>query len=103
MEKSFVERQKRRIELRIQKYGNRDRIQDELLLGKDVSAYTRYKQETIIPILRDALKRIENGSYGICLHCGKQIERKRLELIPAAQYCLRCSQELDIKDTKFKK
>ena len=36
----------------------------------------------------DALKRIENGEYGRCEQCGKQISDERLEILPATRYCL---------------
>ncbi len=40
--------------------------------------------------LDDALKRIENGSYGFCTDCGKLIEKERLEAVPHAQQCVQC-------------
>lgn len=40
--------------------------------------------------LDDALKRIENGTYGFCTDCGKLIERERLEAVPHAQQCVQC-------------
>jgi DnaK suppressor protein len=38
--------------------------------------------------VRDALRRIQDGSYGKCLVDGGPIEAKRLEAVPWAQYCL---------------
>lgn len=35
----------------------------------------------------DALKRIENGTYGICKVCEKEIEDERLSASPTAQTC----------------
>jgi RNA polymerase-binding protein DksA len=40
--------------------------------------------------LDDALKRIENGTYGFCTDCGKLIEKGRLEAVPHAQLCVQC-------------
>lgn len=40
--------------------------------------------------LDDALKRIEKGTYGFCIDCGKLIEKERLEAVPHAQLCLSC-------------
>jgi hypothetical protein len=91
MEQSFVKKQRFRIVERIAKYKDPERIQGELLLG-DVSPYTRYKQEILIPILEDCLNRLNEGQYGICLRCGKGIERRRLELVPAAEHCLKCAE-----------
>lgn len=39
-----------------------------------------------------ALKRIEEGNYGVCLKCGKDIEPKRLEAYFAASVCLNCEE-----------
>jgi len=43
--------------------------------------------QTLIQV-RDALKRIEDGTYGKCLACGRPIEAPRLEAVPWAAYCL---------------
>ena len=42
--------------------------------------------------VRDALRRIEQGAYGICEDCGRPIEPARLEAVPWARYC-RADQE----------
>ncbi len=41
-----------------------------------------------IELVDGALARIEAGTYGICMECGKQIDLLRLEAVPYAQYCL---------------
>ncbi len=43
--------------------------------------------QTLVQV-QDALQRIEDGTYGECLGCGRQIEAARLEAIPWAQYCV---------------
>ena len=40
--------------------------------------------------LNEALERIENGTYGICRSCGKEISRARLEAVPNATQCISC-------------
>ncbi len=40
--------------------------------------------------LNDALKRIENGTYGVCEDCDSKIPVKRLEAYPAARFCIAC-------------
>lgn len=39
----------------------------------------------------DALTRLENGTFGKCAKCGKEIEKEKLEANPAATTCLSCS------------
>jgi DnaK suppressor protein len=38
--------------------------------------------------VREALQRIENGTFGKCAACGQQIESNRLNAIPWTSYCL---------------
>jgi DnaK suppressor protein len=38
--------------------------------------------------VRDALRRIEDGTYGECIDCGRPIEPARLEAVPWTPYCL---------------
>lgn len=45
--------------------------------------------------VRDALKRIEDGTFGRCLVDGGPIEEKRLEAIPWTPYCLKHEQLLE--------
>ncbi len=43
----------------------------------------------------EALKRIEDGTYGICEGSGKKIPKKRLEVMPTARYCIEYQEELE--------
>lgn len=44
--------------------------------------------------INNALKEIENGTYGICKSCGNKIEEDRLEANPAAQTCKACMEKV---------
>jgi RNA polymerase-binding transcription factor DksA len=39
-----------------------------------------------------ALERIEKGTYGTCVQCGRDIAPERLEAIPAVPLCIKCKQ-----------
>lgn len=41
----------------------------------------------------DALRRIDDGSYGSCAKCGAQIPSERLEVLPHARFCVPCQQK----------
>ena len=43
---------------------------------------------SIFTQVRDALQRIEKGTYGTCVDCGRQIEDRRLDSVPWTSYCL---------------
>ena len=42
-----------------------------------------------------ALHRIDDGSYGICVHCEEDINPKRLAAVPWTQYCIQCQERAD--------
>jgi DnaK suppressor protein len=41
--------------------------------------------------IQEALKRISKGTYGICAHCGENIDPKRLDALPTATRCISCA------------
>ena len=43
--------------------------------------------------LEEALKRIDEGSYGRCDECGGAISRPRLKALPQAKYCIKCQEK----------
>ncbi|MEV0730981.1 TraR/DksA C4-type zinc finger protein [Polymorphospora sp. NPDC050346] len=40
-----------------------------------------------------ALGRIDAGTYGRCVHCGKQIPAERLQILPHARFCVPCQEK----------
>jgi DnaK suppressor protein len=49
--------------------------------------------EHVLTEIDAALKRIEDGTYGICTNCGKQIPEARLEARPWATLCIDCARD----------
>jgi RNA polymerase-binding protein DksA len=49
--------------------------------------------EHVLAEIDAALKRIEDGTYGICTNCGKQIAEERLEARPWATLCIDCQRQ----------
>jgi RNA polymerase-binding transcription factor DksA len=41
--------------------------------------------------IREALRRIAEGSYGVCSSCGENIDPKRLKALPMATRCIACA------------
>lgn len=41
-----------------------------------------------------ALSKVEKEQYGYCARCGKDIPAARLELVPEAQYCVDCENQI---------
>ncbi len=55
-------------------------------------------ERRIVLNIDDALKRIEDKSYGICGVCKKDINKVRLDAIPHAKYCRKCKEKLEKED-----
>jgi DnaK suppressor protein len=45
--------------------------------------------------VRAALDRIEEGSFGVCLHCDEDISPKRLAAVPSTALCILCQEIAD--------
>jgi DnaK suppressor protein len=58
----------------------------------------RSEAEVLVASLQDTLEEVERaigkldqGTYGLCESCGRQIDPVRLEAKPAARYCIDCA------------
>jgi len=47
---------------------------------------------------RAALRRIRDGSFGVCQECEEKIHPKRLLAIPWASLCIRCQEDVDSRE-----
>ncbi len=66
---------------------------------QEVSTYSDYLalEKTVEKDLQDvlsALKKVKDGSYGVCKYCGKPINEKRLLARPASTACVSCKKLL---------
>jgi len=57
-------------------------------------------EQKIIYEIDEALKRIEDGSYGLCFICDKAISKKRLTALPYAKYCVECQEKEELTQRK---
>lgn len=48
------------------------------------------RERKLIPKIRDALERLEKGTYGICEECGEEISEERLLARPVTTLCIKC-------------
>ncbi|HEX4311591.1 MAG TPA: TraR/DksA family transcriptional regulator [Acidobacteriaceae bacterium] len=46
-------------------------------------------------LVRVALERLREGTFGECMHCGKPIGEKRLEALPWTPYCIECQEKIE--------
>jgi len=53
----------------------------------------RDRERRLLNKIREALERIENGSFGTCEMCGEQIGEARLKVRPVTTLCIDCKIE----------
>lgn len=51
--------------------------------------------ESVLEEVEIALRKIEEGTYGVCDACGKPISAARLEALPYASLCLDCENQAE--------
>ncbi|MCM8773242.1 MAG: TraR/DksA C4-type zinc finger protein [Candidatus Omnitrophica bacterium] len=52
-------------------------------------------ESKVLADIEEALKRIEDKSFGICKSCGKLISKTRLNAIPYTIYCIDCQDKFE--------
>jgi RNA polymerase-binding protein DksA len=114
VERQFVEAQKERLlALRQEMSEKVEQVQENVAQGlapsdaidqEEVAVINNMRQidmaggdlfEDRIYEIDQALKRIEDGSYGTCDRCGRPINPERLEAKPWATFCITCQEALD--------
>lgn len=53
------------------------------------------RESNLLRNVRAALHRIDEGTFGVCLHCEEDISIKRLNAVPWAPYCIQCQEIAD--------
>ena len=59
-------------------------------LDREIDYTLEENSEHVLSAIDAALQRIEQGTYGTCLNCGKPIAEDRLAAIPWATHCIDC-------------
>ena len=47
----------------------------------------------MLQLVNEALERLKNGSYGVCVACHEEVQVKRLEAVPWARHCIECQEK----------
>jgi DnaK suppressor protein len=67
----------------------------KLDLNRSVALELATRQPHLIQDIDDALHRIENGTYGQCIRCGKPLYEERLKVMPTARYGPKCQAAIE--------
>jgi DnaK suppressor protein len=75
-----------------------DDLPDEMDLASSeyLQSFTfrlRGREKSFLDKIEKALKKIEDGSFGVCEECGEEISVKRLEARPETTLCIRCKED----------
>lgn len=64
-------------------------------VSKDSLFAQNSQRRIILRLIEAALRRITDGSFGVCVACGDDIQDRRLGALPWTQFCLRCQEALE--------
>ena len=63
--------------------------QKELLFSQSTTGHRQ------LMLVRQALTRVQDGSFGECVQCGTEIGSKRLEALPWTPHCIECQEKIE--------
>jgi len=67
----------------------------QLAIDRDLKIRVLDRDSWLLSAVRFALKRIDDGTYGVCESCDGEISEKRLIAMPWALYCIKCQERID--------
>ncbi|MEQ1570952.1 MAG: TraR/DksA C4-type zinc finger protein [Myxococcota bacterium] len=62
---------------------------------RDMTLRMHDHERKLVDEIRSALKRVDEGEYGVCEMCGDDIGERRLLARPMATHCIDCMTELE--------
>ncbi len=60
----------------------------------------RDRERKLIAKIEEALRRLEDGSYGVCEECGEMIGTARLKARPVTTLCIECKSAQEVDERK---
>jgi RNA polymerase-binding transcription factor len=63
----------------------------DALQGQAMAQAAERQRRADIQRIDAALRRLDDDEYGYCVECGEDIAARRLEVDPAAAYCIKCA------------
>lgn len=59
----------------------------------DMNIHIKERDSRLKVKIKEALDKVDEGSYGICEECGEGISEKRLKARPVVKMCINCKEE----------
>ena len=60
---------------------------------EEISIQLKQTDAKLLRAIEDALTRVENGLYGICVDCEEEISTARLKAVPWTKVCISCKEK----------
>jgi len=76
-------------------YGKDEGDRANMSLAREIDLSQKSRDRGLLNSVDAALKRISEGTFGLCLNCEQEINAKRLEAIPWVRYCITCQELID--------
>jgi len=57
---------------------------------RDAAYHIAEMESNAVDEIEKAIRRLDDGTYGICQECGARIPAARLKALPSATLCVRC-------------
>lgn len=67
-------------------------------VNQEIALRLGERESQIVADIDQALLRIDEGSYGTCARCGKEIPERRLEALPTARHDAECQTQIEASD-----
>jgi RNA polymerase-binding protein DksA len=64
-------------------------------LGREIDYTLGENSGQVLEAIEAALKRIDEGTYGMCVSCGEQIRHERLDATPWVSLCIDCKRKAE--------
>lgn len=68
---------------------------------RNVGMRIRDREVRLIKKIKQALERLDEGTYGLCEECGEHIPEKRLEARPVTTQCVECKDDHEKRSKAF--
>ena len=69
-------------------------------VAREIAIRNLDRESGLLREIRSAFRRIDEGTFGTCLHCEEEISQRRLQAVPWARLCLQCQEAADRGDDR---
>src|SRR5205823_7404232 len=67
----------------------------QALMNREMVSRRLSSDSSLLRRVDSALRRLDTGTFGICLECEEEIPTRRLQVLPWADYCVPCQEKAD--------